>query len=104
MARWAARVDATQAEVVQMLRKHGCSVVSLAGMGSGGCPGCPDLLVGVSRPRPAVFLVEVKNNHAPPSKRRLTPDQQTFIADWKGSPVVILGDAEEACAWVEGLT
>jgi hypothetical protein len=34
-------------------------------------------------------LVEIKDGSLPPSKRKLTPDELKFHADWRGKVVVI---------------
>jgi hypothetical protein len=82
--------------IVQALRDEGadlCSVVSL----SGEAHGVPDLLVGLGY---RTYLVEVKDGeNQPPSKQRLTPDQERFIRNWKGYPVVVLRDVPSAKAW-----
>ena len=75
--RRAAKVDDNQADIVAGLRQIGCSVLSLAAVGKG----CPDLLVGY---RAHNFLIEVKDGNKIPSKRKLTPDQRQFFAEWRG--------------------
>jgi len=68
--RYAARVDANQAAIVEALRKAGAYVWVI---------GLPvDLLVGY---KGHTFLVEVKNG----PKRRLTPLQADFFENWSGS-------------------
>lgn len=90
--RRAAKVDATQAAIVQALRDAGCKVLSLAACGKG----VPDLLVHQPDTHPFVrepdlFLLEVKN----PAGRgtSLTPDQVKFHAEW---PVTVVTTPEEA--------
>lgn len=80
--RRAAKVDANQKEIVEALRDIGCSVLSLAAVGSG----CPDLLVGR---RGINFLFEVKDGDKPKSKRKLTPDQVKFHAEWNGKIFIV---------------
>ena len=75
--RRAARIDANHQEVVKLLRAVGCSVQSLASLGSG----TPDLLVGH---RGRNFLLECKDGAKKPSARRLTPDEKTWHARWAG--------------------
>ena len=91
--RRAAKIDATQAEIVKTLKSHGCEVISLAGVGNG----VPDLLVmecdapGWGR----LVLVECKTGTG-----KLRPSQQRIIdAGW---PVVVLRSAAEADAWIRG--
>jgi hypothetical protein len=43
--------------------------------------GCPDLLVGH---RGRNVLLEVKDGSKPESRRRLTPDEQTWQSAWAG--------------------
>ena len=45
------------------------------------------------------YLVEVKDGDKWPSHRTLTPDQQRWIREWNGSPVVLLLDAGKALSW-----
>lgn len=73
----AARVDRNQREIVEALRKAGCSVRSLAACGNG----IPDLLVGLAGKN---FLMEVKDGDKAPSRRALTPAQKKFFRDWRG--------------------
>lgn len=102
--RRAAKVDATQAQIVDALRAAGCKVLSLAAMGGG----VADLLVRTPPRgdevdaliwhemfRVELFLLEVKN----PKGRgtSLTPDQVKFHADW---PVTVITTPEEALAAV----
>jgi len=70
--RLAGKVDSNQAAIVKALRQVGMSVLSLAPMGKG----CPDLLVADDD---SYFLIEVKG-----PKGKLTPDQEAFIAEWRG--------------------
>lgn len=84
-----ARVDQNQTEIVQALRKAGCSVVSIASVGSG----CPDLLVGVNGRN---VLLEVKAK-----KGTSTEDQITWGASWKGQAAIVRS-AEEAMQAVRG--
>ena len=80
--RRAARVDRNQTEIAAAFRSMGCSVVSLAAHGKG----LPDLLVGVAWRN---LLVEVKDSQKAPSRRRLTPDQEAFKANWRGSVLYV---------------
>ncbi len=75
--RHAAKIDANQEKIVRLLRACGCSVQSLASVGSG----CPDLLVG----RQGVnWLLEVKDGSRKPSEQRLTPLQALWHEAWRG--------------------
>ena len=86
--RRAAKVDANQAEIVDALRRAGCTVQSLAAIGKG----CPDLLVGYMDVN---FLLEVKDGAKPPSARKLTDDQDNWHINWRGY-VHTVKSAEEA--------
>lgn len=88
----AAKVDANQAEIVDALRKVGCTVQLLHMVGKG----CPDLLVG----RHGVnLLIEVKDGSKSPSARKLTPDQVGWHDCWRGQ-VVVACSVDEALAAV----
>ena len=86
--RRAAKIDDNQREIVSALRRVGCSVQSLAGVGRG----VPDLVVGF---RNRNFLLEIKDGSKPQCKRKLTPDEQNFHSMWKGQ-VVIVENVDEA--------
>jgi hypothetical protein len=81
--RRAAKVDANQSEIVEALRKVGVSVQSLASIGRG----CPDLVAAKGA---QAWLIEVKGPNG-----TLTPDQQEWIANWRG-PVHIVRTVDEA--------
>lgn len=79
--RYAARVDANQAEIVDALRKAGAYVWII---------GLPvDLLVGYKN---HTFLVEIKDG----KKKKLTKLQQEFFEYWTGGPVCRVDNAEAA--------
>ena len=80
--RRAAKVDANQKQIVEALRRVGCSVTHLHAVGSG----CPDLLVGF---RGKNILIEVKDGKKPPSKQKLTPDQIVWHSEWNGQVAVV---------------
>ena len=61
----AAKVDANQVEIVEELRKAGCTVQHLHQVGKG----CPDILVGYMHMN---ILMEIKDGEKPPSKKVLT--------------------------------
>lgn len=91
--RRAARVDANHAEIGDALRAIGCYVVDCSQVGSG----FPDFIVG----KGGVWrLIEVKDGNKPPSKRRLTEDQQIFHAEAraKGCEVFVVKTVNEALA------
>lgn len=75
--RTAARIDANQTEIVNALRKIGCSVQHLHAVGAG----CPDLLIGH---RGRNTLLECKDGKKPPSACKLTKDQTKWHIEWRG--------------------
>jgi hypothetical protein len=79
--RYAARVDANQAQIVSALRAAGAYVWII---------GLPvDLLVGYNGHS---FLVEVKNG----PRKRLTALQQDFFNNWSGSTLARIDGPEAA--------
>ncbi len=94
MSRTRARADRNQPEIVGALRAYGASVACLHQCGGG----IPDLVVGF---RGRNFLVEVKDELAKPSDRRLTPDQQIWHEVWAGH-VAVVTNCAEAIAVLEG--
>ena len=96
--RRAARLDSNHGAVVEaLLSTPGVVVHSLAGVGCG----VPDLLIGANG---ATYLAEVKDGELPPSHRTLTRDQQKWIGEWRGSPVLIFMDADKARSWARRIT
>ena len=85
-----ARTDSNHAEIVEALRRAGCTVQSLAAIGDG----TPDLLVGYGGRN---LLVEVKDGAKSPSRRRLTPDESTWHTAWAGQ-VAVASTVAEALA------
>ena len=75
--RRAAKVDRNQAEIVDALRKAGCTVQPLHSVGQG----CPDLLCGY---RGQNWLIEVKDWKASNTDRKLNHRQVEWHAGWKG--------------------
>ncbi len=91
--RRAARIDANHRAIVDLFRSCGARVLSLAPMGHG----CPDLLVNVDG---KLALIEVKDGQRPPSKRRLTPDEEAFAQDW---PVIVVKNDTDALKVLDAL-
>lgn len=84
----AARIDRNQLEIVEAVRKAGCSVQHLHTIGQG----CPDLLIGIG----AVNLLwEVKDGLLPPSRRLLTSFELDWHRNWRGQ-VDIVESVEDA--------
>lgn len=78
----AAKIDANQNEIVNALRKAGCSVQILSSVGKG----CPDILVGFCGVN---ILMEIKDGNKPKSAQKLTDDQVVWHRNWNGSVVVV---------------
>lgn len=95
MPRRAAKVDSNQPEIVSALRKAGCSVLLLHMVGNG----CPDIAVGH---RGSNYLFELKDPSRPLSARKLTPDEQQFIEQWRGH-VSVITSVEEALKIMEAI-
>ena len=82
----AAKVDAAQAEIVAVLRRAGCNVLSLATLGHG----APDLLVGAHG---KLTMLEVKAEYG-----RLRPEQIRFKESWGRCVHVVRTPAEALMA------
>jgi hypothetical protein len=89
--RYAKKKDLNQEQIVEALTKIGVDVWIL----DRPC----DLLVGF---RGKNFLLEVKDGKKPPSRRRLTADQQEFARTWRGQFSVVLS-VQDAIAVVTGV-
>lgn len=87
-----AKADGNQVEIVKALRDIGATVQHLHTIGKG----CPDILVGY---RGVNYLMEIKDGSKPPSKRKLTKDEQAWFNEWKGS-VIVVESIEDALAEV----
>lgn len=82
----AAKIDANQNEIVDALRKSGCSVQILSNVGKG----CTDLVVGIPfRGTGLNLMMEIKDGNKPKSAQKLTPDQVEWHNNWKGHKVVV---------------
>lgn len=88
--RRAARTDANQDQIVSALRAAGATVQSLAVLGKG----VPDLLVMFQG---NLSLLECKDGAKPPSKRKLTDDQQKWHQAW-GCIVHVVMNPQQALA------
>lgn len=76
MHKWG-RLDNNHNQIVDGLRKAGCSVNSLAGLGHG----IPDILVGF---RGVNYLFEIKQEGLPPSATQLTDQERIWHLAWQG--------------------
>ena len=84
--RTAARVDRNQNEIVEMLRKNGCSVLIISQLKN-----CFDILVGYDGFN---FAFEIKDGNKPPSGQKLTEGEQKFFDNWNGQVNVITSVTE----------
>lgn len=85
--RRAARVDATQAEIVAALRAAGAYVFAI---------GLPvDLLVGKGG-KTVLLECKVMTGKKSPKPAHWTPLQERFMRDWTGDTVATVTDAEGA--------
>lgn len=85
------RVDDNQPEIVRALRKVGATVESMANLGCG----LPDILVGFQG---ETHLMEIKDGAKPPSKRKLTKDEEKFFGNWRGGSLSVVESIEDAMA------
>ena len=92
MTRYAARVDENHSDIVAEFRKYPFIKVNDCSAYGGGFP---DLLVLIFD---AIHLVEVKDGNKPPSRRTLTPSQETFHAIF---PVTIVESIEDVTRFVQ---
>lgn len=85
------KIDASQPLIVRELRRAGCFVQSLAEVGHG----VPDLLVARAG---RWYLMECKDGNQPPSKQRLTPDEEEWhqLSGLTGAKVHIVKTPEDA--------
>ena len=76
------RVDENQGSIVSKFRGAGFSVAITSNLGGG----FPDLAVGKYG---VTVLVEIKDGDKPPSKRKLTEDEERFHSSWRGAACVV---------------
>ena len=86
------RTDRNHTDIVRALRQAGCSAVSLASIGYG----CPDVLVGYMgtcphchQSLPMNMCLEIKDELAKPSERRMTALELEFHERWRGPIAVV---------------
>ena len=82
---FAKKVDKNQASVVKALRDYGADVFLLHMVGGG----IPDLMICFND---QTILIEVKDGE----DKKLTPQQITLFAGWKGGPLHRVNSCEEA--------
>ena len=78
----AARADRNQPAITRLFRQLGATVQHLHTVGQG----CPDLLIGYQGLN---GLVEIKDPEQPPSKRKLTGDEEKWHKHWNGQVEII---------------
>lgn len=85
------RTDANHGDVIETLRAAGWTVRDTSRFGEG----FPDAIA--AKPGRVVF-VEIKDGSKPPSKRKLTPDEEKFadLLVYGGAEYRILTSADEA--------
>jgi len=93
--RRASKIDTNQPQIVDALRKMGCSVQLLHKQGQG----CPDLLIGHKGRN---LLAEVKDGALSPSRRTLTEDQIEWHEAWRGQ-VAIIENVDQAKRLIDDL-
>lgn len=96
MHRRIARIDSNQGDITAALRQMGATVQHLHTLGQG----APDLAVGWQGVN---LFLEIKDGSKPPSKRRLTPDEQEWHESWRGQ-VAIVESVEDAVALLNFVT
>jgi hypothetical protein len=82
---FAKKVDKNQASVVKALRDYGADVFLLHMVGGG----IPDLMICFND---QTILIEVKDGEV----KKLTPQQITLFAGWKGGPLHRVNSVQEA--------
>ena len=85
----AAKIDANQVQIVKALRMAGATVQSLASVGKG----VPDILLGYAG---KTALLEIKDGAKVQSAQKLTPDQMTWHANWRGGTLATVDGVEAA--------
>jgi hypothetical protein len=77
------KVDVNQPELVDQIRQiPGVTVRHTHMVGNG----FVDIIVGFQKNN---FLLEIKDPSQPPSKRKLTPDEQKFFKEWTGQAAIV---------------
>ena len=90
------RTDDNQRAIVNALRQAGATVTPTHMVGDG----FVDVVVGWMGIN---FLVEIKDGSKPPSKRKLTPDEQDWHDAWKGESHIVYS-VDEALALLRKYT
>lgn len=93
--RQAARTDSNQDELVKTIRALGASFFSTTAIAGqlDGVVGCAGIDI----------RVEIKDGAKPPSRRRLTEDEQKVFDEWRGRTPVILQSIDDVIELVNQL-
>ena len=83
------RTDSNQREIVEALRQFGASVIDTHTVGHG----YVDINVGYHN---RTYLFEVKTDSG-----RLTKDEKEFHGSWRGAPIYIIRNVEDAIRILE---
>lgn len=94
--RYRGRVDENQTNIIQKFRGAGYSVAVTSNLGSG----FPDLVVGKYGIN---LLIEIKDGDKPPSKRKLTEDEERWHQAWRGTVLIVETEEhiEEIDQWLK---
>lgn len=87
--RVASKIDTNQPAIVRTFRQLGARVQVLSQVGHG----FPDLLILF---RGRLALVEVKDGEKSASRRKLTPDEQSWHEEWADAPLFVIASIDEA--------
>jgi hypothetical protein len=93
--KYGAKKDANHSEVVKALESFGASVLDLSSMGCG----VPDIIVWC---RGRWNLCDIKNKKTAYGRRGLNKRQTEWAENWRGGPVYLLYNVDDAKAMVEG--
>lgn len=85
------KTDKNHCQITASLRRLGCAVIDLSGVGGG----CPDLLI--LSPQGRLILMEIKNPHG----GRLTPKQKELMETWPVAVVKTVEDCQTAIASID---
>ncbi len=95
MPKHAARADANQPEIVELLRTLGYKVAHTHTLGRG----LPDIIVAGNHcglKCQALLWVEIKTERG-----SLTTDEERFFLEWDGQPVIIARSVTDILEWFE---
>lgn len=90
-----ARKDSNHNEIQDVFKAHGFSIVDTSSFGRG----FVDFVAGRHNKN---YLVEVKDINQPPSKRKLTPDEERFHKTWAGQ-VCVLESVEQTINFINDI-